>query len=194
MQVFIENEAGSNQKNLYNEKTLVYRKTVTVSREYPYPYGFILDTTSGDGDNLDCFIITDAKLEAGQVYECEPLGLMEQIESAWSSEKGNELKNDHNILACLNTESIEVTEVVAIEGTGTNSSAGLIGVISKSESYSDIAFSQQTGEPKVVFTEQTGLVRIVPVERIYEIIDSIIKSTIPIQEAKVEDASSEMKE
>jgi len=67
MKVFIENEAGSNQKNLYNEKTLEYRKTVTVSREYPYPYGFILDTISGDGDNLDCFITTDAKLETGQV-------------------------------------------------------------------------------------------------------------------------------
>ena len=112
MKVFIENEAGSNQKNLYNEKTLVYRKTVTVSREYPYPYGFILDTISGDGDNLDCFITTDAKLETGQVYECEPLGLMEQLESAWSPEKGNELKNDHNILTCLNAESVEVTEEV----------------------------------------------------------------------------------
>jgi len=85
-------------------------------------------------------------------------------------------------------------EVVAIEGTGTNGSAGLIGVISKGENYSDYAVSQQTGETKVVFTEQTGLVRIVPVERIYEIIDSIIKSTITIQEAKVEDASSEVKE
>ena len=80
MKVFIENEAGSDQKNLYNEKTLEYKKTVTVSRKYPYPYGFILDTTSGDGDNLDCFIITERKVKTGQIIECEPIGLMEQIE------------------------------------------------------------------------------------------------------------------
>jgi predicted ATP-dependent protease len=71
---------------------------------------------------------------------------------------------------------------------------GLIGVISSGETYSDVAISQQTGEAKVIFTEQTGLVRIVPVERIYEIIDVILKSTTPTQEAKVEDASSEVKE
>ena len=77
MKVFIENEAGSNQKNLYNEKILEYRKTVTVSRKYPYPYGFILDTTSGDDDNVDAFIITDKPLKSGQIIECKPVGLME---------------------------------------------------------------------------------------------------------------------
>ena len=76
MKVFIENEPGSNQKNLYNEKTLEYKKTVTVSRKYPFPYGFILSTTSGDGDNLDCFIITVQKLQTGQTVECEPIGIM----------------------------------------------------------------------------------------------------------------------
>lgn len=83
-------------------------------------------------------------------------------------------------------------EVVAIQGTNSNGSAGLIGVISSGETYSDVAVSQQTGEAKVIFTEQTGLVRVVPVEFIYEIIDEIVKSTTP-QEAKVEDASSEVK-
>lgn len=83
-------------------------------------------------------------------------------------------------------------EVVAISGTGSNGSAGLIGVISSGETYSDVAVSQQTGEAKVIFTEQTGLVRVVPVERIYEIVDEIIKSSTP-QEAKVERASSEVK-
>lgn len=112
MKVFIENEAGSNQKNLYNEKTLEYRKTVTVSREYPYPYGFILDTTSGDGDNLDCFIITHQKLEAGKIYDCEPIGLMEQTESSWTPDQAEAMEEDHNILACLQGEAHEVTEEV----------------------------------------------------------------------------------
>lgn len=104
MKVFIENEAGSNQKNFYNEKTLEYKKTVTVSRKYPYPYGFILDTTSGDGDNLDCFIITDKELRSGQVVECEPVGLMEQIETAWGKSKGGIEEEDHNVLAILSSE------------------------------------------------------------------------------------------
>jgi len=85
-------------------------------------------------------------------------------------------------------------EMVSIEGTGSNNSAGLIGVISSGETYSDVAISQQTGEAKVIFTEQTGLVRVVPIESIYEIIKVILKSQTPTQEAKVEDVSSEVKD
>lgn len=85
-------------------------------------------------------------------------------------------------------------EIVSIQGTASNNSAGLIGVISSGETYSDVAVSQQTGEAKVIFTEQTGLVRVVPIERIYEIIDSIMKSATSAQEAKVENASSNVKE
>lgn len=112
MKVFIENEAGSDQKNLYNEKTLEYKKTVTVSRKYPYPYGFILDTTSGDGDNLDCFIITDKGLKSGQVVECEPIGLMEQIETAWEKSKNGIEEEDHNVLAILPNEKVEIDDSV----------------------------------------------------------------------------------
>ena len=85
-------------------------------------------------------------------------------------------------------------EAVSIQGTASNNSAGLIGVISSGETYSDIAISQQTGEAKIIFTEQTGLVRVVPVERIYEIIDMILSSKTPTKEAKVEVANTEIKE
>lgn len=101
MKVFIENEADSDQKNLYNEKTLEYKKTVTVSRKYPYPYGFIIDTTSGDGDNVDVFVITDKKLKSGQIVECEVIGLMEQIEKSWDKTKVNVEEVDHNVLVIL---------------------------------------------------------------------------------------------
>ena len=101
MKVFIENEAGSDQKNLYNEKTLEFKKTVSVSRRYPYPYGFIPQTTSGDGDNLDCFIITEQKFASGQVVDVEPIGIMEQIEDG---------KKDHNILARLPGEAVVVDD------------------------------------------------------------------------------------
>lgn len=103
MKVFIENEAGFDQKNIYNEKTLEYKEAFTVSRKYPFPYGFILNTTSGDGDNLDCFIITKQKLKTGQIIECEPIGIMEQIEDN---------KEDHNILSVLLEENIILTEEI----------------------------------------------------------------------------------
>jgi len=102
MKVFIENEAGSDQKNIYDEKTLKYKKTYTVSRKYPFPYGFILDTTSGDGDNLDCFIITDKELKTGQTVECKAIGLMEQFED-------EDNKEDHNVLGKLDSEEITIT-------------------------------------------------------------------------------------
>lgn len=101
IKVFIENEAGSDRKNLFNEKTLEHKGSVTVSRKYPYPYGFILDTTSGDGDNVDCFVITERKLKTGQIVECEPVGIMEQ------SEDGEE---DNNILAVMKGEGIAIDE------------------------------------------------------------------------------------
>jgi len=110
MKIFIENEAGSDQKNLYHEKTLEYRKTVTVSREYPYPYGFMLNTTSGDGDNVDVFVITDKKLKQGQIVECEPVGLMEQLEKSWAESKREIEETDHNVLAVPKGEEQNIVD------------------------------------------------------------------------------------
>jgi len=103
MRVFIQNEARSCQKHLHDEKTLRLQTTVMVSRAYPYPYGFILDTTSGDGDNLDCFVITEKALKTGTVVECEPLALLQQVEDG---------EEDHNILARLPEEWPQIDESV----------------------------------------------------------------------------------
>ena len=94
--VFVQNEAGSNHKHRHNEKSLQLQSVETVSRPYPYPYGFVVDTTSDDGDNLDCFVITDCHIRSGTVVECTPVGLLEQIEDG---------EEDHNILAALPGES-----------------------------------------------------------------------------------------
>jgi len=99
IKVFIQNEAGSNQKHLHDEKTLEYKHAVTVPRPYPFPYGFILDTTSEDGDNLDCFVITEQPLKTGSIVECEPIALLEQIEDS---------EEDHNVLAALLGEAPEI--------------------------------------------------------------------------------------
>ena len=116
IKVFIENEAGSDKnlpfgqnlsahsvrskKNIFDEKTLEYKKTVTISRVYPFPYGFIPETKSGDDDCLDCFVITKQKLNSRQVVECEPIGLVEQFEDG---------QEDHKILAILKGEDYILT-------------------------------------------------------------------------------------
>lgn len=95
IKVFIENEAGSSEKNIFNEKTLEYKKTHTVSAPYPFPYGFVIGTTSGDGDNLDCFVLTSKPLKSRDIVDVEPIGMFEQVEDG---------KEDHKVLASLNGE------------------------------------------------------------------------------------------
>jgi inorganic pyrophosphatase len=90
MQVFIENQRGSRRKNIYDERTLQHLRTVDVSASYPYPYGFVIGTVSGDGDAVDCFVLTSEPLKAGTRLECDPIGLLEQIEDG---------EIDHKVLA-----------------------------------------------------------------------------------------------
>lgn len=95
MKVFIQNEAGSKIKRYHNEKSLELLGTKKVSRPYPFPYGFVLHTTAQDGLNVDCFVLTDTALAAGQIVDCIAVGLMEQFEDG---------KADHNVLAVLPDE------------------------------------------------------------------------------------------
>ena len=70
-----------------------------MSRPFPYAYGFIIGTNAADGDCVDCYIITQDKLKAGSIIECEPIGLMEQ------DEKG---EIDHKVLASLPGQDVEL--------------------------------------------------------------------------------------
>ncbi len=100
-QVFIDNPAGRSTKNLYNEKTLEYLRSVEVAASYPFPYGFFLGTTSGDGDNLDCFIITNRDIDQGETVTVEPVGVMEVIEND---------ETDHKVLAQLVGEHTDIDQ------------------------------------------------------------------------------------
>ena len=100
IEVFIQNEAGSNLKKYHKEKTLKYEFARLVSHAYPYPYGFVMATTASDGLNVDCFVVTETSLKTGQIVKCEPIGLMEQVED------GHE---DHNVLARLVSDPAGIT-------------------------------------------------------------------------------------
>ena len=83
-------KAGSRRKNIYDERTLAHLRSVEVSAAYPYPYGFVLGTISGDGDAVDCFVLIETPLPSGTIVECQPVGLLEQIEDG---------EIDHKVLA-----------------------------------------------------------------------------------------------
>jgi inorganic pyrophosphatase len=109
VKVFIQNEAGSFVKHSHDEKTLKLKGTTLVSRAYPLPYGFVLHTTAADGLNVDCFVLTKSRLRTGQVVECDPVGLMEQVEDG---------QEDHNVLAVIRGEEEyldEATKLALVE-------------------------------------------------------------------------------
>lgn len=108
MRVFIENEAGSDIKHTYDEQSLALLRTAKVSAAYPFPYGFVMGTRSGDGDAVDCFLIVAGEparsLTSGTVIACEPAALLEQIEDG---------EVDHKILAVLPGARLQGPDVVA---------------------------------------------------------------------------------
>jgi inorganic pyrophosphatase len=106
IKMLIQIEAGSCDRNVYNEKTLEYIKTSHGSHPYPYPYGFIVGTSAEDGACVDCYLVTKNKVEAGSIVECEPIGLLEQHE-------GDEI--DHKVLAVLPGEDTKLDQVVLEE-------------------------------------------------------------------------------
>ena len=103
LKVFIEQVGGSNEKNVFDKKTGAILGTTTTPLTHPYSYGYILDTISPDGDNVDCFIISDKNLAAGVVVECEPIGMVEWFEDEQS---------DHKILVKFAEESKQVDVIV----------------------------------------------------------------------------------
>lgn len=101
MKVFIENPAGSKTKNVYNEQTLEFQAAYSYARATPYHYGFIMNTASGDGDCLDCFVLSDKPMSSGTIVEVDPIGMVEYIDSG---------ETDNKILGALKSEKVQVNE------------------------------------------------------------------------------------
>lgn len=99
IKIFVEAEAGSFEKRQYNEKTLEYKGIRRGILSYPFPYGFIMKTETEDGDGIDAYIITKDDLKAGQIVDCEPMGMLEVIE-------GEEI--DNKVLACISGQTVEI--------------------------------------------------------------------------------------
>ena len=101
LKVYIQNEAGSRIKNKHNEKTLEHLGSREISGPYPYAYGFILETTTDDGDCVDCFVITQEKMNTNTVVECHPIGLLEVFENG---------ETDHKVITTLPGEHFKAID------------------------------------------------------------------------------------
>ena len=67
-------------------------------------------------------------------------------------------------------------DTTAIAGTNPITHAYLIGMVSHNITRSEVAVSEETGEPRVVFLENTGLSRVVPISAIKETLASAVTS------------------
>jgi len=101
IKVLIQVQASSCDRKIYNEQTLEYRETRQSARPYPYAYGFIVGTMAEDGDAVDCYVLTKDGVTAGEIVECEPLGLLEQDEDG---------EIDHKVLAGLSGQEVDLND------------------------------------------------------------------------------------
>ena len=73
--------------------------SITLNKPYPFPYGFILATTTEDGDNVDCIVFTQKKLHTNTIIECHPVGLLELFEDG---------ETDHKVIGVLSGEQFNL--------------------------------------------------------------------------------------
>ena len=76
-------------------------------------------------------------------------------------------------------------ENFSIEGTKHNNQALLIGMVSSYVPYEDVAVSQQTGRPRVVFQENSGLAEVVPIDVIHETVKAANEKVVAAREDSV---------
>jgi inorganic pyrophosphatase len=93
MKAFVETIAGSTTRTRYDEDTLKFKESFSIQYKYPYPYGLIMNSKGNNLDCIDCYIINNQELKAGEIIDCEPVGMIEMIED-------NEI--DHKILMAMN--------------------------------------------------------------------------------------------
>ena len=71
-------------------------------------------------------------------------------------------------------------EMFSVADTKSNSLAYLIGMVSSYLPYKDVAVSPQTGRPRVIFEENSGLARIVPANIIHETVAVAVQRLMAI--------------
>lgn len=85
--VHIEIPKNSSVKYEFKNNRLNVDRILHPPMVYPYNYGYIPDTLSGDGDPLDAMVITDNKLQPGSYIKCRPIGMLVTEDESGMDEK-----------------------------------------------------------------------------------------------------------
>mgnify|MGYP001626415032 CR=1 FL=1 len=78
MRAYIEMEAGSRVKHVFDEKegVLKIHRLLNDQLIEPFYYGFIKGTISGDSDALDVFVMSSRHISSGDEVDIEPIGII----------------------------------------------------------------------------------------------------------------------
>lgn len=82
-------------------------------------------------------------------------------------------------------------ELTSIQGTKRNERCGLIGMVSSYLPYREVAISQQTGRPRMIFEENSGLGVVVPHDVIQETVKVAVSKLNPTDQIAAEPKEQE---
>jgi hypothetical protein len=77
-------------------------------------------------------------------------------------------------------------ETSSVTGTPAVATAYAIGVVAAYLHYPDVAVSQQTGRPRVVFEENAGLAQVFPIDAVLATVEHVLQSASTTQETREE--------
>ena len=85
----IEIPLGTKNKYEIDSQTglIILDRVLYTSTHYPTNYGFIPKTLSGDGDQLDVFVLCSQPIEKMSLVRCYPIGVIKMLDSKSCDEK-----------------------------------------------------------------------------------------------------------
>ena len=110
----VETPRGSRNKYKFDEQTgrMKLSKVMPEGMMFPYDFGFIPDTKSGDGDPLDVLVLSDESTFPGCQLDCRLIGVIK----ANQREKDKENRNDRLIaVAAASVLYASVKEISDLE-------------------------------------------------------------------------------
>ncbi len=87
--VIIEISKNSRNKYEYDDKNQIIKldRVIDLHLNYPANYGFIPQTLSRDGGNMDALVLTGEPLSPGVLVEARPIGLLRMIDKGKRDDK-----------------------------------------------------------------------------------------------------------
>ncbi|HVY67317.1 MAG TPA: inorganic diphosphatase [Patescibacteria group bacterium] len=87
--VIIEVPAGSSQRYEHDHELDVIKLVGTLHEGvvYPFNYGYVPQTESGDGAPLDAFVVSAFPIARGTVAECRAIGMIELLDRGHADNK-----------------------------------------------------------------------------------------------------------